>query len=102
MELVDDVEHRHRDEGRDIEPNGHVEAGFVALADREQHVDPEGDLHESTMMSMGQMSSAYSFPWVKPIGRVMEAPRMMSCQPQKWILERRSEAMRHLQSRWSE
>ena len=47
-------------------------------------------------MLMGQMSSAYSLPRVKPAGRVMAAATMMSCQPQKWILESRSEAVRHL------
>ena len=50
-------------------------------------------------MLMGQMSSAYSLPRVRPAGRVMAAERMMSCQPQKWIAESRFEAVRHLHRR---
>ena len=34
--------------------------------------------------SIGQMSSAYSWVWVRPNGSVSAAETMMSCQPQKW------------------
>ena len=33
-------------------------------------------------MSIGQISSAYSLPWVSPSGRVTAAATMISCQPQ--------------------
>ena len=56
----------------------------------------------TTQMLIGQMSSAYSLPRVKPIGRVTAAPTMINCQPQKWIFESKSEAVRTLQSRWVE
>ena len=56
----------------------------------------------TTAMLIGQMSSAYSLLRVRPAGSVMAAATMMSCQPQKWILDSRSEAVRTLHSRWVE
>jgi hypothetical protein len=50
-EVVDDVEHRHRDDRRDVEPDGHVEARFATLREgpeevhREHHPDQrDGDV----------------------------------------------------------
>src|SRR5690606_38585583 len=40
-EVVDDVEHRHRDDGADVEPQGDVEAGFVAFRQGPEEVDGE-------------------------------------------------------------
>ncbi len=50
-------------------------------------------------MSIGQISSAYSLPWVSPRGSVSAAPTMIACQPQKWTQLRASEAMRVFSSR---
>jgi hypothetical protein len=50
-------------------------------------------------MSMGQISSAYSFDWVIPSGSVMAAATMMPCQPQKCSLDRRSEYIRTFSKR---
>ena len=50
-------------------------------------------------MLMGQMSSAYSLPRVRPSGSVMAAATMISCQPQKWSCERKSDARRAFTSR---
>ena len=55
-----------------------------------------------TAMLIGQMSSAYSLPRENPSGSVMAAATMMSCQPQKCRLERKSEASRVRVSRWVE
>ena len=38
-QVVHDVEHRHRDDGRDVEPQRHVEARLVALGQRPEKVD---------------------------------------------------------------
>jgi hypothetical protein len=51
-------------------------------------------------MSIGHSSSAYSLAWVKPSGSVSAAATMMSCQPQKWRFESRSENIRALSRRW--
>ena len=40
-EVVDDVEHRHRDDGGDVEPERDVEAGLVALGEGPEEVDGE-------------------------------------------------------------
>ena len=56
----------------------------------------------ATAMLMGQISSAYSLPRVSPAGRVTAAAMMMSCHPQKWMDESRSEASLALQRRWVE
>ncbi len=53
-------------------------------------------------MSIGHSSSAYSLLVVKPNGSVRAADTMMSCQPQKWIVESRSLNMRALHRRCSE
>ena len=53
----------------------------------------------ATIILIGQISSAYSLPRVKPAGRVTAAQTMMNCQPQKLILLSRSEAMRTRKSR---
>ncbi len=53
-------------------------------------------------MSMGQISSAYSLPWVRPSGRVRAAATMISCQPQKLTQLRVSLAMRAFNNRWVE
>ncbi len=45
-------------------------------------------------MSIGHSSSAYSLPVVMPSGSVIAAATMIACQPQKWICESRSDAMR--------
>ncbi len=52
--------------------------------------------------SMGQISSAYSFDWVRPSGRVIAADTMMSCHPQKWKRDRKSLHIRVLSSRCNE
>ncbi|MCP1573587.1 hypothetical protein J2S30_001966 [Herbaspirillum rubrisubalbicans] len=43
---------------------------------------------------MGHSSSAYSLPRVSPIGNVMAAPTITSCQPQKVKAARKSENRR--------
>ena len=53
-------------------------------------------------MSIGQISSAYSFDWVNPSGRVMAAATMIPCHPQKWTLERVSLNILVFRSRWVE
>ena len=50
-------------------------------------------------MSMGQISSAYSLPCVRPKGSVSAALTMMSCQPQKFSQLRTPDAMRALRRR---
>lgn len=41
LQVVDDVEHRHGDDGGDVEPEGDVEGGFVALFEGPKEVDGE-------------------------------------------------------------
>ena len=53
-------------------------------------------------MSIGHSSSAYSFDVVIPNGNVMAAATIISCQPQKLILLKRSLAIRVFSKRCSE
>ena len=53
-------------------------------------------------MSIGHSSSAYSFDWVMPNGKVSAAETMIACQPQKWILLSLSLHIRALSRRWLE
>jgi hypothetical protein len=50
-------------------------------------------------MSIGHSSSAYSLPWVRPIGRVIAAATMTACQPQNTKLASLSESNRTWQVR---
>ena len=45
-EVIDDIEHRHGDDGGDIEPEGHVEAGLIALRQRPEEIHREDHPHE--------------------------------------------------------
>ena len=40
-EMIDDVEHRHGDDRRDVKPDRHVEARLVAASERPEEVDRE-------------------------------------------------------------
>ena len=55
-----------------------------------------------TATLIGQISSAYSLPRVRPSGSVIAAARMIACQPQKWSDDRKSLANRAFTRRWVE
>jgi len=61
---------------------------------------PKNTTHTTAIIrSMGQISSAYSFDWVNPKGRVSAAHTMIVCHPQKWRLLSRSDHILALHSR---
>ena len=69
---------------------------------RKLQKEMQSTAHDIEQTVKGQISSAYSLPRVSPAGSVSAAPKMIACQPQKWILESQSDAVRTLHSRWVE
>ena len=45
-QVIDDVEHRDRDDGGDVEPEGHIEAWFISLLEGPEEIDREDDPDE--------------------------------------------------------
>ncbi len=73
--------------------------GSFRIASVQKKLTPNATHTTAIAMSIGQMSSAYSFAWVRPSGRVIAAATMMACQPQKLNRLRKSDAMRAFSSR---
>ena len=89
-EAVEDVEHRDRDDRRDVEPDGDVEVLLVPLREHPEEVDREDHPVTVMAMSIGHSSSAYSFACVMPSGSVMAAATMMRLPAPEVDLERKS------------
>ena len=102
LEAVDDVQNRDRDDRRDVEPDRDVEVFLSALGKRPEEVDGEDDPDQRDRDVDRPFQLGVLLALRDAEGKRDAAPTMMSCQPQKWMDDRMSEAIRAFVRRWVE
>ena len=92
------MEHRDRDDDRDVEPDRDVEVLLVPPRERPEEVDREDhpDDRDGDVDRPDRARRTPS-PGVSPSGSVIAAATMIACQPQKWMRESTSRRHARLQ-----